>query len=287
MSTKLYDGYKLPKMTLSVFFKKLEVLKKEMNKLVQKDYEESVIHECLEIYDHICFYPESNVIYPRLKNKANIIRIINDKIDYTNSLFRKISHLQHFYAHIQFYEYNGYMYAIPRARGKIAPIEKLLKKIMGAKPYGYWNNTDRPRGISAQQWKAREKEWDKVFGNSDWDTSNARNNLKLEVFADIFKYNSHHSFKFKHNLKKYLTDPKRGLKIAESLALAEYPEIDSNKIWSILSSDEYRSKIKKNLSLVQSKLEQDINIEDIASKEVSVIQKPNSEKNFYVYVEEE
>jgi len=287
MSTKLYDGYKLPKMTLSVFFKKIESLKKEMNKIVQKEYEETVIQECLAIYDHVFFYPNSSVDYPRLKNKSHIIRIINDKIDHTNSVFRKMGHLQYFYANIQFYEYRGYMYAIPRARGSISNIEKLLEKTMGAKAYGFWNNSDRPLSVSAKQWKEREKEWDKVFGNSSWDTSNARNNLKLEVSADIFKYNSHHSFQFKHDMKKHLNDPKRGLKIAESLALSEYPEIDSKKIWSLLSSDEYRSKIKGHLYKVQEKLQKGLSLEEIASKEVNIKSKDNGKNNFYVYTEED
>ena len=287
MSTKLYEAFKLPKMTITVFFKKVELLKKEMNKLVQKEYEEALIKECLEIYDHMTVFPESNVFYKNIKNShANIMRIVNDKMDYQNGCYRKKSFLQLFYANIQFYEYKGIMYAIPRAR-KTNEINKLIKRITKAKSYGYWNNTDRPSGLSQREWKEREKEWDNVFGNKSWDTSNAKNNLKLEVSADVFKYNSSlHSLKMKHNIQKILNHPHRGLRIAESLSFDKESQKKHSSVWSYIASEEYKSNLRKELSKIKNKLNKTINLEDLLSKEVPITNK-DSENSYSFFIDED
>lgn len=33
------------------------------------------------------------------------------------------------------------------------------------KPYPYWNNTDRPEGVTAAEWRARRKAWDEALGS--------------------------------------------------------------------------------------------------------------------------
>jgi hypothetical protein len=45
------------------------------------------------------------------------------------------------------------------------PFLDAIKDIKPAMEYGYWNNTDRPDGISRAAWTARAKTWDKVFAN--------------------------------------------------------------------------------------------------------------------------
>lgn len=42
-------------------------------------------------------------------------------------------------------------------------LEDFWKSLPFVSEYGYWNNTDRPEGVTAQQWTARRKAWDKVI----------------------------------------------------------------------------------------------------------------------------
>jgi len=43
---------------------------------------------------------------------------------------------------------------------------KALKKFDGIKEYNYWDNTDRPKRISAKEWEARSKKWDSILRSS-------------------------------------------------------------------------------------------------------------------------
>jgi hypothetical protein len=36
-------------------------------------------------------------------------------------------------------------------------------KVPGVTEYGYWNNTDEPEGMSAEEWEARKKKWDELI----------------------------------------------------------------------------------------------------------------------------
>src|SRR5690606_12993915 len=52
-----------------------------------------------------------------------------------------------------------WFFGIDRAQQKL--LDPVLKTL-GAKDYHYQNSTDRERGISAKDWKEREKSWDKI-----------------------------------------------------------------------------------------------------------------------------
>lgn len=49
--------------------------------------------------------------------------------------------------------------------------------------YSYWNNSDRPKKISAQAWQARKKTWNAVFDGGGWDD---------HLVLDIVSYNGFH-----------------------------------------------------------------------------------------------
>lgn len=41
----------------------------------------------------------------------------------------------------------------------------------GVEDYCYWNNTDEPDNVSRRQWKAREKTWDAICLDGDWNST--------------------------------------------------------------------------------------------------------------------
>lgn len=60
---------------------------------------------------------------------------------------------------------------IPIGRGKtlILPygdrdLSQKFLEMTGARPYGYWDNTDPDEDVSAKEWRQREKDWKKAFG---------------------------------------------------------------------------------------------------------------------------
>lgn len=44
-------------------------------------------------------------------------------------------------------------------------IEERAAERLGLRPYGWWNNTDRPDDVSARQWARRERDWRRVLGD--------------------------------------------------------------------------------------------------------------------------
>lgn len=78
-------------------------------------------------------------------------------------------------------------------------VSKSFVKPDGVEEYGYWNNTDRPKEISSQQWYARKKKWDEVCLN-DWNAKrlvqeviDLRNNVGvLDITTRIFPGDEKH-----------------------------------------------------------------------------------------------
>jgi hypothetical protein len=66
---------------------------------------------------------------------------------------------------------------------------KELIKQPGFSDYGYWDNTDRPKGVSAQEWLDRERAWEKVL---PWNAIPAMNGFSIQIAdphgPDLFKH---------------------------------------------------------------------------------------------------
>lgn len=53
-------------------------------------------------------------------------------------------------------------YLIPYADGLMRSVLSFLSRQKGLENYAYWDNVDRPRGISDAEWEARGRQWDKL-----------------------------------------------------------------------------------------------------------------------------
>lgn len=97
------------------------------------------------------------------------------------------------------------VYVIPWGIPKVA--ESLINGELPdwIEEYGYWNNTDRPKHLSARQWKARAKKWEEVGPNASG-LGFFKYRMKHEVcslehihgFAVLEEY-----FRKKHNIKRF------------------------------------------------------------------------------------
>jgi hypothetical protein len=64
---------------------------------------------------------------------------------------------------------------------------KIWTDVAGVEPYPYWNNSDEPDGLSWDEWERRGKEWDKALG----DGIPALEGLSYDPIANQFPYCSY------------------------------------------------------------------------------------------------
>lgn len=67
-----------------------------------------------------------------------------------------------FDVHIAIREYKSRIYVRPHCDWKMANVLDFLEEDERLEEYSYWNNTDRPKRFSAQEWGHRSKVWDGI-----------------------------------------------------------------------------------------------------------------------------
>lgn len=251
MSIKLYNSYKLPKMSMNQFFKMVQDLKKEVYKKQLALYKKEVVDTCLEIFDYLSLYPNSKVYlketYFSEGDKIKAEGLVSHWLELNQKAKKKSDKMDQFYFHINFLFYKGTIYAITREYPN-STYHKVLKKIANAKLYEYWDNTDHPQGMTRSQWVARGKEWERVLGNSSWNPSESSNSVKVEFPFDIglLRYDK---ASFPYPNEKTLSDLNRVKNEAEKLAVREkYTkawELDPTTIWQYMGSDEFVKRRKE------------------------------------------
>lgn len=103
----------------------------------------------------------------------------------------------------------------------------------GFEYYGFWNNTDRPSGISQKQWDARGKEWDDVL-NPDYIPSLhgiCSEFISKEQFLDEMEL----QFKFDGN---YISPDSRAKNIAYQMVQKEWlktKQVTTQNVYSLIS----------------------------------------------------
>jgi hypothetical protein len=173
MSTKIYNAYRVPKNKIPEFtagFRKIVIndAVKEINSLISRyDYEKALVD----------MYPSKDA-QDRIKAKKNW-----DKIAPLRSVFAQMMHVSdkgvrdthNFDTSFNVWFDGKWAYIIPYFACSFRKQSLILKMVekLGGGDYGYYDNTDRPDGISSRQWNSRKKTWGRICldDSEDWDTS--------------------------------------------------------------------------------------------------------------------
>jgi hypothetical protein len=179
MSTKLYNGYKLPQMSayeMQIFFEKLR------SKLVverEKLYKEALAAEYISAFDSIWLNKIDFEGYKRRFEKTifSTGEYIKDKIALYSlaceNIQEKYKEIYKSNRRNPTYDFQFSVAVIPRKDKVLCIIyteqevfHRVWENMRNVEHYGYWNNTDKPDGVTNKEWRLREKEWGKAL--KDW-----------------------------------------------------------------------------------------------------------------------
>jgi hypothetical protein len=264
MSTKIYNGTRIPYMNTLELMKFLRGLKPKFEKAVQKEIDATTIRLSVHEYDKRTL---------GLSDKMNegIYSVVDSSM---TSIFmgdpsRKLEAWQSTKTEVILFP----------MKNKILTLffgdrdyEKIWNKVKGVKFYGYWDNTDEDEECSKQEWKQREKDWEEVLVGDDKSGIPA-----MEGF--IFQFTTNNLWHFTYGLRsprrkaaclKYVPDMENRLtRMAEVVVDKEAHkkgEVNTNAVMTYLSSDDRKKKIAEEKEKLRGKLVEFKHIDEIFSK---------------------
>lgn len=180
MSTKIYNGYRLPVMTALEIQELSMDLRSKIDKKFKELYYKELAYRTVRMIDRIT--SEDLDVKELLKRTFSLVESIAkiDIDDYINWSMLSLNKMYATYA----YEYNrkasvdtiyGYDYKFnivlfPIKRKLLCMVfsshmefTKIFEDTTGAKYYGYQNQTDKPDDISYSSWERRKLDWEEAL----------------------------------------------------------------------------------------------------------------------------
>lgn len=123
--------------------------------------------------------------------------------------------------------------------------------------YGYWNNTDIPEHVTELEWSQRKKDWElavnRVFLNLSGFT--------VECYNKAYEYN----YEDQHRLRNYISSIDYRIdNIAHRLARSKTNiEIKSSEIMNYFQSDQYKQSVITERKFVEQKINRELTLEDL------------------------
>ncbi|MCY7866042.1 hypothetical protein P8918_12525 [Bacillus spizizenii] len=172
MSVKIYNGYKLPDMSLRELHEFTQTFRKHIRGLSKKLVKERMGNMCMGYIDFVRLpddrkflfddmskhfrneknYQQSPLFTAYQKMQENEQRIIAEKI-------KKPEY--DFLCDIIFFPVKGKILAMLFAEQK--SYVEAFRQIPGVKEYRYWDNTDQPEDVTPKEWKERKEDWEQAF----------------------------------------------------------------------------------------------------------------------------
>ena len=189
MSTKIYNGYVLPKMTMDRFYRFTQRARASIRKVMFDEYYKivaNILSNCmdrqqlgLEIEEE--YRRDDNMVPSENKfSYGKIILFVRDEIKKSQQSMTRDTLLPDFKCEICFFPRKNKTLAILFTESKEAT--KAWEALREVRPYPYWDNSDEPEDMTWAQWKRRGKEWDMALGN-DGDNCPSLNSLMVDCMA--------------------------------------------------------------------------------------------------------
>ena len=166
MSTKLYNGYRLPKMSLDHLQQFCLQVAKETQNLADILYATELADRATQIIDYAATHDGKVLSSKRYKDTKYIpySRAWFEVADEQNESKRSETRSSVDYGlEVCLIPGQEFMYAILYGEEKM---HGPWISAQGAEAYPYWDNTDPPNGISIEQWHDRRDEWARVLRDS-------------------------------------------------------------------------------------------------------------------------
>ena len=246
MSTKIYNGYILPKMSAYDLRQFTIKLREKLYPVALKLMISKIAEKCaINIDDVVTGKIEQKHYVHRFKDTCDdekrllerpIISNVEDDVEYR---FEQIyitsgrNPSYDFQFEISFAPEKNKTFVLIYTEQK--NYEDIFKRMKGVKSYPYWDNTDPPKNVSYKNWKKRGKEWD----NALKDSAPCNYGLSWKLLNE--KYPPFYTIENKDILKRIPDIEWRSKRLAEekitSLKMKEYQEKNNITIEQIRESN--------------------------------------------------
>ena len=175
MSTKIYNGYKLPLMSMQELLAFNQKVREKFEKIKTEKF-----HKC---FAQIAVCALDNINSGRITIEewakahkeggshlfdsifSNVYWDIHDRIRKVNST-RERDPAVDYGADVLYIPCDDCILALFYAEAR--EYKKCWESFKEVKDYAYWNQTDRPRSITVKDWKKRSDDWDKALGGDGY-----------------------------------------------------------------------------------------------------------------------
>lgn len=258
MSTKIYNGTRIPVMDAVALMKFLKALQPKFDKAVQDEVNAKTVRMGVGEYD---------------ERTLGLVEITDTTYTVVNSRLTEM-YMGDPTKRLQPWCSTKCEVAIFPLKDKILTIfygerdmEKIWNEAKGVKFYGYWNNVDADEKCSAKEWKQRQKDWDKVLTGDDLDGIPATNGLGFQFTSDnVFMYTFSINPPTDQELMKYIPDMEFRLRRVAERMVDREAKVDTNAIMSYLSSEDRKKKVAEQIEKVRGKLEEIKSVKEMFSK---------------------
>jgi hypothetical protein len=161
MSTKIYNGYKLPSMSLMQTLRFCKAFRDKVRKRAESLYGKRIIALATDIFDRLTL----NLPVEEIEKKGCAF------VAAFSHSCKQIAEVRKTGMRNTDWDFMCDVTLIPTPRKILALLfteqesfRKIWRDLDGVEEYGYWDNTDQPESITEQEWHQRGKDWDKYLG---------------------------------------------------------------------------------------------------------------------------
>lgn len=163
MSTKIYNGFRIPACSLNELSKKLTVLRGKIEKEVERLFREKTDRMAIAAFDaRACGLPHDSREGLNAKNSPKFWAFMT-AINAHNAVYKTRQRNPEFdfgFA-LGLCPSGRFIYVTLHTEQK--SLEAIWRRFPSVEEYGYWNNVDRPEKITARQWGQRRADWNRAL----------------------------------------------------------------------------------------------------------------------------
>lgn len=213
MSTKLFDAWRMPTMTMPKFQKWLDELRASLKPIADNQIMTVVAERAIRAYDTKYVFPNSAEIKDLPNGLVGAWSNVMSEYKKTKKEGERHPSVD-VECEIIFHFKGRYIYMVMFSEQR--EYKDHLESLPGVEHYGYWNNTDKPDNISQREWRRREKLWDEAFKGGPMFTAGV-------TFMLVGDYNL--PMPKKGDIEPYFTEWKQRVNaMLDSCMLQKYPE---------------------------------------------------------------
>lgn len=250
MSTKIYNGTRIPNMSMTELMQWLRDMRPRFEELIQNRVDENVVRMATFEFDERTL---------GFGDKTKSVRTV------------AVNDVESFYLEKKWFSTKTELAIFPLP-DKILTIfygereaENMWASLPGVDPYGYWDNVDPDEEATEEEWKERRKDWEQVLIGDDLTGIPSAEGLGFQFTTDnlfLYTYNPRQEGRMDPHALRFVPDMKvREERMAEFMA-------DQNKPDTVgwVTSKERKERIEVELKNVAGKLTKFESLEDLFSK---------------------